>query len=207
MQENKNKVIIVGYSGHSYVLIESLIELGYKIHGYTEKKQKVNNPFNLKYLGDEKDPSFKFFSKDFSYVIGIGNNSLRTSISKFLRSNSCKIINVINCNSSISNNIILGSGIFIARNATINALCNIGNDVIINTSATIDHECVIDSGSHIGPGAVLLGNVKIKKKSFIGANTVIREGLTIGENVVVGAGSVVLKNVENNKLIYGNPAK
>ena len=51
MLESKEKVIIVGYSGHSYVIIDTLIELGYNIFGYVEKNELTNNPYNLRFLG------------------------------------------------------------------------------------------------------------------------------------------------------------
>lgn len=207
MQENKVNVIVIGYSGHSYVLIETLIKLGHNILGYTEKKEKINNPFNLKYLGNEKDSAFKFFKSNFHYSIGIGDNIKRSSIANYLRSKSCNLINVIHPDTSISKDISLGTGIFIARNVSINSFVKIEDDVIINTAATIDHECNIGSGSHIAPGAVLLGNVKIGKNSFIGANSVIKEGLVIGRNVKTGAGSVVVKNIPNNEIWVGNPAR
>ena len=79
----------------------------------------------------------------------------------------------------------LGSGIFIARNVSINPFTKIEDDVIVNTSVTIDHECYVGYGSNISPGAVLSGNVKIGKKSFIGANSVIKEGVEIGDNVIL----------------------
>lgn len=41
----------------------------------------------------------------------------------------------------------------------------------------------------------------------IGANVVIIGGITIGDNVVVGAGSVVVKDVPENCIVAGNPAK
>ena len=207
VQENNKNVVIVGYSGHSYVLIDSLIESGYNIIGYTDKKKLIKNPFNLKYLGLETDLNFDFFNLDYNYVIGIGDNNLRTKISNYLRSKSCRIINVIHSDSSVSSNIILGTGIFIARNVSVNSFCKIGDNVIINTSASIDHECIIGQGTHIAPGSVLLGNVTVGKNSFVGANSVVKEGVNIGDNVIIGAGSVVLNDVDNNKLIYGNPAK
>ena len=46
-----------------------------------------------------------------------------------------------------------------------------------------------------------------KKGCSIGANSVIICGITVGENSLVGAGSVVTKDVPNNCLVYGNPAK
>ena len=43
--------------------------------------------------------------------------------------------------------------------------------------------------------------------SFIGANVSILPGVFIGDNVVIGAGSVVTKDVPNNHMAVGNPAR
>jgi maltose O-acetyltransferase len=50
-------------------------------------------------------------------------------------------------------------------------------------------------------------NVKIGNKVFIGAGTIILPGIKIGDNVIIGAGSVVTKDIPNNSLFAGNPAK
>jgi maltose O-acetyltransferase len=49
--------------------------------------------------------------------------------------------------------------------------------------------------------------VKIGQNVWLGGNTVILPGVTIGDNVVVGAGSVVVKDIPNNVVVAGNPAK
>ncbi|NJK98766.1 MAG: hypothetical protein HC905_31045, partial [Bacteroidales bacterium] len=41
----------------------------------------------------------------------------------------------------------------------------------------------------------------------IGANATIIVGITIGQNAMIGAGSVVTKNIPDNTLWYGNPAR
>ncbi len=47
----------------------------------------------------------------------------------------------------------------------------------------------------------------IKKRASIGSNVTILPGVTIGENAVVGAGSVVTKDVPDNAIVMGNPAR
>ncbi len=49
--------------------------------------------------------------------------------------------------------------------------------------------------------------VHLKKNCWIGAGSTILPGVTIGENAVVGAASVVTKDVPNNAIVAGNPAK
>ncbi|MCM1223615.1 MAG: acyltransferase, partial [Lachnospiraceae bacterium] len=51
------------------------------------------------------------------------------------------------------------------------------------------------------------GKVYIKKGAYLGMNTIICKPVTIGENAVVGAGSIVTKDVPDNEVWAGNPAK
>lgn len=52
-----------------------------------------------------------------------------------------------------------------------------------------------------------VGHIHIKKNAWIGANATILQGVTIGENAIVAAGSVVSKDVPDNTIVGGIPAK
>jgi acetyltransferase-like isoleucine patch superfamily enzyme len=55
--------------------------------------------------------------------------------------------------------------------------------------------------------SLTVGAIRIKKNAWIGANATILQGVTIGENAVVAAGSVVSKDVADNAIVGGIPAK
>lgn len=55
--------------------------------------------------------------------------------------------------------------------------------------------------------SIIESSILIKKGAWIGSNAIILGGVVIGENAVVAAGSVVTKNVEDNSVVAGNPAK
>ena len=56
-------------------------------------------------------------------------------------------------------------------------------------------------------GYTRLGKVKIGSNVFIGANSTILPGVTIGDLVVIGAGSIVSRDVPENSVAVGNPAR
>lgn len=200
---NKNQIIIIGYSGHSYGCIEIAINTGFSVIGYCDINKKSVNPYGLKYLGNEKDIYIN--NKVF---ISIGNNVIRKKVFKKIE-NSDDFLNlslkhpnsIISNSSQIKNQTLISAGVIINPQVKINKGC------IINTGAIIEHECNIGSFSHIGPGSVLLGNVSIGNNCMIGANSVIKQGVKIGNNVVVGAGSVILDDIHDNLTMVGNPGK
>ncbi len=49
--------------------------------------------------------------------------------------------------------------------------------------------------------------IRIKENAWIGINSTILPGVTIGKNAIVGANSVVTKDVPDNAVVVGNPAK
>lgn len=201
------EVVLIGYSGHGFVVAEAAIYSGLKLKHYTEMVELKSNPFDLNYLGFEGDSNFKKWDNGFEFILGIGNNKLRQQIANLILTKNGKILNVIHPTASISEKIHIGFGNLIARNVAINPLVSIGNFCILNTSCIIEHECQLGNGVHIAPGAVLTGNVKIGENSFVGANAVIKQGITIGKDVIIGAGAVIIKDISDNKKIVGNPSR
>ena len=201
------EVVLVGYSGHGYVVADATIASNMNLKYYTDKKQITKNHFDLAYLGFEGDLDYKFWEKDYDYILGIGDNLIRRRTADLLISKGLYLLNVVHPSASISHKVQYGIGNFISRNVAVNALVEIGNVCILNTGCIIEHECLIGNGVHIAPGAVLAGNVEIGDNTFVGANSVIKQGVKIGVNVIIGAGSVILNDIADNSKIVGNPGK
>lgn len=106
-----------------------------------------------------------------------------------------------------------GTVIFAPRNVTIDEtrpwLIEIGNNVQITKNVTIlthgyDWSVLKEKyGDVLGSS----GKVKIGDNCFIGMNATILKGINIGKNVIIGANSLVNKDVPDNVVIAGNPAK
>ncbi|MEN5194403.1 acetyltransferase [Sphingobacterium faecium] len=200
------KIAIIGYSGHSYVVLDASLKSNLHIQFYSDLSEKQNNPFNLQYIGDESKDTFNWDICD-SYILGIGDNTIRELTVRNIINKEKKVLNVIHPTSTVADFVKIGTGNFIGAHAIINTLAQVGCYCIINSGSIVEHECQISDFVHLGPGSVLAGQVSIGCKTFVGANTVIKQGVSIGENVVVGAGSVVLRDIPNGEVWVGNPAK
>jgi sugar O-acyltransferase (sialic acid O-acetyltransferase NeuD family) len=201
-------MILIGYSGHAFVVYGIVTAAGKKITGYCDNEEKKYNPFVLQYFGKENSDAAVTAFKTEEFFIAIGDNAIREKIFNALSNKSLHPANAIHPSAVIDGSVsIAAHGVMIAAHATINPLAKIGTGTICNTGCIIEHECVVGNFAHIAPGAVLCGNVKIGNNTFVGANAVIKQGIVIGNNVMIGAGAVVLKNVPDNVTVIGVPAQ
>lgn len=81
---------------------------------------------------------------------------------------------------------------------------NATEGVIIGDNVQIGSHCSVYSISTIDDKK---GKVVLKKKCKIGSHSVIMPGVVVGENSTVGAFSFVTKNLPDNVIAYGIPAK
>lgn len=195
------KFEIIGYSGHSYVVLNSIENMEFECVGYYDHLEKELNPYNIKYLGSEGKKT-----SDHPIFITIGDNTIRKNLSAELQGHAT--ISIIDSSSVISKLAKISSElVYVGKNTIINPLAIIRKGVIINTAAIIEHEVKIGEFSHIGPNAIICGGCEVDKNVFIGAGAIIKQNISIGDNTIIGAGSVVLNDLEKNSIYVGNPAK
>ena len=208
----KRKILLLGGGGHCKSVLDSIYDLNkYDDIGIIDKQENVGKTIlSTLIIGTDADLQSLFdqgYKEAFVTVGSIGDVTLREKLTRVAENIGFRLPTIIDPTSSVSKYSELESGIFVGKQAVINAGSRIENGAIINSGAIVEHDCEIGSYVHISPGSVICGEVKIGEQTHIGAKTVVKQQVVIGRNTTIGMGSLVLKNVRSNIIAYGNPCR
>lgn len=167
-------------------------------YAYTVLKLKANNvKFHYKVLGNSfyiQNEGKMTFGKRVSLHSYPNGTSYRTSLTTYFPEAEIEIGNNCNINGTIIH---------------CNQLVKIGNNCMFGPGTVI-----CDNDSH----RISIDPIERRKRAmskpiifgdnvWVGMNCLILKGVTIGENSIIAAGSVVVKNIPQNSIAGGNPAK
>jgi UDP-perosamine 4-acetyltransferase len=204
----KDKVIIIGASGHAKVIIDILKNNNeYELVGCIDSAPSSKKILDLPILGTDEDLP-KLLTQGITHTfIAIGDNRTRKKVAEKVTQLGFNLINAISRFSYISSTVQLGKGIAVMPGAIINVDSIIGDNAIINTGASVDHDGTIGAYSHIAPGTNLAGNVRFGEGVFCGVGCKIIPQITIGEWSIIGAGATVITDIPAHVTSVGIPAK
>lgn len=144
---------------------------------------------------------------DFDIVIGIANPRIKEKVYNEFNDKGVGFPNLISKGTWVSNNVNLGKGLVIYPNVSIGHECEINDFVVINCNSSIGHNTIIEEFSTIAPGVHLAGFTYICSRVDFGIGACTRQKVRIGKNSVVGGQAMLIKDVEDNVVIAGVPAK
>ena len=205
-------IILIGASDHCRYTIDIIEqENKYKIVGLLDKNLPAGEFYGgyevLGYLDDIVEIMFQ--QGALGGLVAIGDNFTRKSIVADIikKIPDFKFINAIHPSVIIGKEVTIGWGSVIMAGVIINNNCRIGNHTFLATKSSIDHDSSLGEFSSLSPGVTTGGRVLIGTCTAIGIGATILHYKNIGNFSVVGGNSLVTKDIGNNILAFGIPAK
>jgi sugar O-acyltransferase (sialic acid O-acetyltransferase NeuD family) len=200
------QIVIFGAGGHAVSVANVALSAGYNIKFFIDKKRKGSNLLGYNVLENilEIDDC-----ENICFAIGVGDNAVRENAYKELIALRPELYfpALIHNSSVVSNFTEIGHGTVVMPNAVVGPNSKIGNFCLINTRSSIDHDSSMLDFSSLAPAAVTGGNVTIGFRAAISIGASVKHGVSIGDDSVLGANSYLNKDLENNQVAYGTPAK
>ncbi len=207
------RVVGIGAGGHAKVVIDILRHYSdIEMVGLTDANPEMRGRDLLGCPiigGDDAWPELLAGGVHHAFI-GVGSAghiASRRRVYQDARAAGFDIVTAIHPTAIIASTATIGPAATIMAGAIINADTRLGENVIVNTGAIIDHDCILEDHVHVATGATLAGAVVVREGAHIGAGAVVRQCVVIGRNAIVGAGAAVVKDVAEDVIVVGVPAR
>lgn len=203
------RLVILGAGGHAKMVIEAA-----RTQGLYEPAlclahidDLVPNVLGIPVEPESDERLAAVQQQGFHAFVAVGSNRLRRKLCTKLEQLGLPLATIVSSQAWISPSASVSAGSVIMPGAIIGAETKVGRGAIINTAASVDHDGVIGDFVHIAPGVHLAGCVTIGEISFLGVGVSVIPERCIGSGSTIGAGAVVVRDVPDNQVWVGCPAK
>lgn len=202
----KDKLIIIGASGHGKVVADIAIKMNkWQSIAFLDDDESIKTSMGLKVIGKTAD-AFTY-KEEADLFVAIGSNSKREKIQEKLIKEGLNVVSLIHPSVVIGTDVEIGIGSVVMAGVVINSSSRIGKGCIINTSSSLDHDSVVEDYVHVSPGVNIAGTVKVGKGSWLGIGSVVSNNVNICGGCKVGSGAVVVKDITEPGTYVGVPVR
>ena len=207
---NKKKICIIGTAGFAretlICLIDSISRTEVKIEEIAVfmERDDYDGPDKVMNIPVIKDSEFD--SSKYKVAVAVGDPRLRKKIVSKLP-NETEYATIIHPSAVLSDWVEIGDGAIITAGTILTCNIKIGKHAHLNLHTTIGHDCIIGDYFTTAPATNISGNCEFGECVYFGTNSSIRQGIKICDNVTIGMGGIVVKNISEEGVYIGNPAR
>jgi sugar O-acyltransferase (sialic acid O-acetyltransferase NeuD family) len=206
------RIVVIGCSGHARVVVDILEkESRCNVVGLLDSSKPAGTEvLGYRVVGSDDDLPALFSAKICEGVIvAIGDNWVRSRMVQRIRESvpEIRFFTAIHPSARIASDVSIGVGTVIMPGVVVNTGCHIGEFCILNTSSSLDHDSTMEPFSSLAPRAVTGGAVRIGAFTAICIGAVVSHSIRVGKHTVVGAGATVVRDIPDQVVAYGTPAR
>ena len=210
MEKIKAHCIIVGAGTYGQVYAKYLSE-SYSVVGFIDDKAELRGKIvdGIKVLGNI-DFLYHYLenNKDTAVFVPIGNNPVRVKLLTQLNAKGYNTPSFIHKNTIIHNSVVFGKAVYILPASNIMPSTVVGDYVMISMGVNIAHHVTIANGCFFSQGANIGASIAIGDNAYFGIASTVMTGIkSVGSNALIGAGTLIIKDVDDNAVMIGNPGK
>ena len=205
-------ILLFGLGRNFKVIVNEIFKSTiYRIIGFVD--ENINDDFIIikqkKIFNRNKDLKKIIKLNKAKGLATIGDNYIRKKI--YIQASKInkkfKWEKLVSKNSVIDKNVTIGQGSIIMPGVIINCYSEIGEMCLINTGSVIEHDNIFKNFTSTGPGVTTSGNVIVNELSHLGTASVTIHNIIVGKDTILGANSLATKNLHDNSVYIGSPAK
>lgn len=206
------KLIIFGNGKIADAVAQSVIDSGtFELVAYTVDADYVNgDECNGKPLISFDDVTAKYPPGEHKMFVALGYhdmNALRASRCEAAKAKGYQLVNVIDKGANLYSDLQIGENCFIMNDVSVHPRVKLGNDVFVWSGSVVGHHSTIGDHVWITSGANISGVVNVGHSSFLAINCTIANNVHIGSRCFLGANSLVIKDLEDDRVVFTEASK
>lgn len=205
------KIYVLGIGGSTPVFIDIAEACGYKIAGLYHYNNDKTGGYDHDYpiLGSFED-LYQSDIKGKMFLLSQGDMKIREKVTNKIKQLGGIVPTLIYPTAIISKYAkISEEGVVIGANCIVQADSEIKSNAVLRDMALVCHQTTIGNYCFVGPKALVGAHIDVKDFAFIGQDSLLVSGKvgTMGTNSLLGAGAVLTKELPDNVVAVGNPAR
>jgi len=199
---------IIGTGGFAREVLCLIDDLGLyeKVVGFYEPDNVWEDQWKNKKIMDKSVLPYSDIKDKYELSIAIGSPQIRKKVANDLGSN-VRYGSYMHPSATVSRWANLGNGAIVTANCVITSQIEIGDHCQLNLQTTIGHDCKIGNFFTSAPAVNISGICNIGDGVYFGTGSATRQSIDICDDVIIGMGAMVVKNITEQGIYVGIPAK
>lgn len=199
-------ILLAGANRHAKEVCQILNQQKRKFGIFDDYSSELNSYFaEYEWIRSSRELELTNYDE---FILALGGTKTRQLLAQKLKAAGLKFSSLIAHTAVIgANSVMIGEGINAMHFSFISDCTIVGEGSLINSYAAIHHDASVGKYCELSPKATLLGGARIGDFTSVGSAAVILPNIIVGKNCIIGAGSIVTKNVEDNSVMIGVPAR
>ena len=213
----KTKIIIIGGKGTAVVVAEQIIDaierFGYnaEILGFAFDDPTMDQVMEFPILCHSYEAKEKYSQYDdvkFLYLLYRSDLiKVRSELRDSFNIPKEKYLNFIHPTAYVARSVKMGYGNIILSNCVFNSNAQLGSFNTFNVACLVGHDTKIGDSNFCAAHTCIGSNLNISDMNFFGINCCVKNKVVMGNCNIIGQCANVVKDVANDMVLIGNPAK
>jgi sugar O-acyltransferase (sialic acid O-acetyltransferase NeuD family) len=199
-------LVIYGAGGHGRVVLDVALAGGVAVTWVLDDSPEGVSIYGVP-LTRPDEFEWRPTSGSWNFLVAVGLNSKRADLYRQMNEWGGSPVNLIHPKAILTERCCLDQGIVAMAGVVVNPGARIGSNVVLNTACSVDHDCVVADHAQLCPGVHLGGNVTVGELAMVGTGASVIPGVRIGSGCTIGAGAVVTRDIPDNSVAVGVPAR
>jgi sugar O-acyltransferase (sialic acid O-acetyltransferase NeuD family) len=207
------EVIVVGASGFGRELLQYVQDAhkstpGVRIKGFLDddpaKLDSIGKVMGVGIVGDTRTYAI---GEDDRFIISLGDPGLRRAVAERLALRGARFISIVHPTAYVAPTARVGHGCVIGPFANVGSYVHLEDHVLLNLYSAAGHDARIGAFCVFSPYSVANGGSWLDDGIFLGTHATVTPNVRVGAGSKVAAGAVVYRDVREQSLATGNPAR